>query len=141
MSQIVVSRLDVVRLRMWGEKLNLLSRLSVVERGLLLCTSMNRGIVKFRNAKLVRQLRQIMARLEDLISCARMIRVLARRSRKRSHPKRNPTELLTGIMEEKGYVPGDYALGDAGLRGEALSIYRGLKHGSMPLLAKALWSW
>jgi len=115
--------------------LNLLSRLSVVERGLLLCTSCNRGIVKFRNAKLVRQLRRIMAHLETLISCARMIRVLAQRSRKKCHPKRNPTDLLTQIMEEKGKVPGDYALGEAGLQGEALSIYRKLKHGLLPALA------
>lgn len=136
-SQVFVRRLDLVRLRMWGEKLNLLSRLSVMERGLLICTSENRGIVKFQNAKLVRQLRLIVRRLGAWIPCAKKLRILAQNARKY---RWKAAGSLAGIIQKRGYVPGDYALGDAGLRGEALHLYCALKHGSLPTLSIYLWN-
>lgn len=128
-SRVFVRRLDLVRLRMWGEKLNLLSRLSAMERGLLICTSENKGIVKFKNAKLVRQLVLIKTRLEAWIPCARKLRILAQYARKY---RWKAAESLASIIQKRGCVPGDYALGDAGLRGEALNLYRLLKHGALP---------
>jgi len=136
-SQVFVRRLDLVRLRMWGEKLNLLSRLSVMERGLLICTSENRGIVKFQNAKLVRQLRLIVRRLGAWITCAKKLRILAQNTRKY---RWKAAGSLAGIIQKIGWVPGNYALGDAGLSGEALGIYRNLKNGRLPTLAKMMWT-
>ncbi len=164
-SNVFVRRLDTIRLCMWGKKLNLLSRLSVVERGLLVCASLRRGIAKFTNAKLVRLLQPIMAKLEQWITFARKVRILAQNARKHrcmseGLVKRNPRSgslrgPLAGVIQKEGYVPGDYALGDAGLpmvrqkgsdgkdewvAGEALALYRRLKHGMLPLLATQMWS-
>ena len=114
--------------------MNLLSRLSVVERGLLLCTSMNRGIIKFRNAKLVRQLRIIMARLTALISCARKLRILAQYARKRRWKETKPENMITldHASPYFGYVAPHIGIGAAGLSGDAFEIYQRLKNGALP---------
>lgn len=118
------------------------SMYGMLERGLVDSVIAWRWTDRVQNAKLVRQLGSIMLKLKAFVTerlTQRLMLLLARRSRKRGHlactmegrlVRVDPTGPLTEIMEEKGYVPGNYALGEAGLRGQALELYRLLKHGT-----------
>ena len=131
-SQVFIRRLDLVHARDWANRFGFLSRLSVCERGLLLVTSLNRAVAKFQNAKLVRQLTAILTKLDTWIQHARKLLTLAQHARKR---RWKSTQSLGAVIMKRGYVPGNYALGDAGLHEPALTVYRALKHGLLPSLA------
>ena len=108
--------------------------MSDVKRSLLRVCAWNRKQCRYVNAKLVHQLQLILKEIRCLIQL-RMLTLAAHHKKLRALP---PPERMR--RDRDGYLDqdirhGEPYMGEAGLQGDALSVYLGLKNGQLPTVA------